>query len=87
MTDEQQAAERAAAERDPSERPVLRVVRGSPTPEELAALVAVLAAAASSSPSPPGPHAPESIWNDRARAVRAPLSPSPRAWRASGLPS
>ena len=64
--------------------PLLRVVRGEPTLEQLAALTAVLAtrAAAGSDDEPP---APPSLW---ARPqLRAPLSAAPGAWRASALPS
>jgi hypothetical protein len=66
-----------------AERPVLRVVRGIPTPEELAALVTVVAARSAGSP-PPGE--PASLWRDRAAVLRAPLAPGPGSWRASGLP-
>jgi hypothetical protein len=65
-------------------RPVLRVVRGEPTPAELAALVAVLAAR--SSPEAPAPSVTPSLWRDRASMLRAPLLPGPGSWRASGLP-
>ncbi|WP_149259079.1 acyl-CoA carboxylase subunit epsilon [Actinomadura sp. K4S16] len=75
-------------------KPFLRVVRGDPSPEELAALVAVLTArarAAAASRAAAGPGAPPSRWADRSRLVRAPLGGAPRprgpgAWRASGLP-
>jgi hypothetical protein len=68
----------------PAAGPPLRLVRGCATPEELAALVAVLAAAGgrTDAPSPP----PVSTWADRARLVRAPLSPGPAGWRASAFP-
>ena len=64
-------------------RPLLRVVRGNPTPEELAALVAVVASrggAAEPEPTPP------SLWASRAAGLRRPLWPGRGAWRASGLP-
>jgi Acyl-CoA carboxylase epsilon subunit len=63
-------------------RPLLRVVKGDPTPEELAALVAVVAARAAASAEPP-PAAP-SGWADRAAAVRRPLAVGPGAWARSG---
>lgn len=68
----------------PPERPLLRVVRGEPTPEELAALVAVLTARAAA----PGPGQPPPVsgWTDRARLVRPAVVPSPGGWRASGWP-
>jgi Acyl-CoA carboxylase epsilon subunit len=64
--------------------PALRVVRGTPTAEELAALVGVLfsrrmAAAGPASPTP-------SRW--RASALPSvPMRAGPGAWRASALPS
>ena len=64
-------------------RPLLTVVRGEPTPEQLAALIAVLSAraGAGNGGEPPVP----SLW---ARPqLRGPLSPGPGAWRASALPS
>lgn len=66
-----------------SEEPV-RVVKGDPTPEELAALVAVLSAKVAEA----GDAVPErpSTWAAYWRTVRAPLRPGPGAWRASGLP-
>jgi hypothetical protein len=66
-------------------RPHLRIVKGDPTPEELAALVAVLAGRGggeeqSSEPIPVG------AWSDRSRQLRRPLRRGPGAWRASGRP-
>ncbi|PSK97029.1 acyl-CoA carboxylase epsilon subunit-like protein [Murinocardiopsis flavida] len=65
--------------------PFLRVVRGEPTADEVAALVAVLAARARAARAGRGggAHAPRSAWRDRARLVRAPLRPGPGAWRMS----
>jgi hypothetical protein len=64
-------------------RPALVVVRGDPTAEEVAALVAVLAArAAAPAPAP----APASEWAAAHRRVRAAHRHGPGAWRASGLP-
>ena len=61
--------------------PLLRVVRGNPSLEELAALIAVVATRGGKDPEPtPAP----SLW---ARpALRTPHSPGPGAWRASTLP-
>jgi hypothetical protein len=68
-----------------AERPVLRVVRGDATPEEIAAVLAVLLSravpAAGGAPRP----AP-SAWADRGRQLRRPLFPGPDAWRRSALP-
>lgn len=67
-----------------NDRPLLRVVRGEPSDEELAALTAVLAAAGSQPVTEPP--APRSVWADPAHRLRAPLRPGPGAWRASALP-
>ena len=67
-------------------RPLLRVVRGEPTDEELAALVAVLAAGARTSAGGTGTPAPVSRWASRADAVRAPAPVGPDAWRTSAWP-
>jgi hypothetical protein len=66
------------------ERPLLRIVRGTPDDVELAALTAVVA-------SLPGPAAEEeqpaqSAWSAPETRLRTPLHPGPGAWRASGLP-
>jgi len=68
----------------PAEQPALRIVRGEPTPEELAALVVVLAGRSAASSSVTGE--PRPLWRSRGRNVRPPLAPGPGAWRASALP-
>lgn len=67
----------------PPARPLLRVVRGEPTPEELAALVAVLAARAAA-PADEEQRQPD-LWADRGATLRRPLHPGPAAWRAAAL--
>ena len=68
--------------------PLLRIVRGEPTREELAALVTVLLATRARHAAPPlPPRRPVSAWTDRARALRRPLEPGPGRWRASAWPS
>jgi hypothetical protein len=67
-------------------RPYLRIVRGNPDDEELAALAAVVAAAASAPAGPPKRNH-RSHWADHARLLRQPLHPGPGAWRASAFPS
>jgi acyl-CoA carboxylase epsilon subunit len=64
--------------------PELRIVRGEPSDDEIAALIAVLAALASAPVQPP---VPRSAWADPAHRLRTPLHPSPGAWRSSALPS
>ena len=68
------------------QRPLLRVVRGEPTAEELAALVAVLAAKAGAAGAPEPPRR-LSAWTDRSLLVRRPVAHGPGAWRASAFPS
>jgi hypothetical protein len=60
---------------------LLRVVKGDPTPEELAALIAVVSTRGGAAEEP----APRrSLW--AAPVLRGPLTPGPGAWRASSLP-
>ena len=71
----------------PAAEPVLRVIRGDATPEEVAALVAVLMSrAAAAASAQQAPSQARSAWSDRSRLVRGPLSPGPGAWRRSVLP-
>ena len=67
-----------------TETPYLRVVRGEPTAEELAALVAVLAARAAVAPPPPRVRP---AWADPARRLGLTSRPGPGAWRRSALPA
>jgi hypothetical protein len=66
-----------------SERPLLQVVRGEPTAEELSALIAVVTARAATAAQPVRKR---SGWADPARRLRRPLSPGPGAWRHSARP-
>jgi len=61
---------------------ILRVVRGEPSAEELAALVAVLAAARQPAEHPVPPAG--SQWGAPGRAVREPVAAT--GWWASALP-
>jgi hypothetical protein len=65
-------------------RPVLRIVRGDPSPEEVAALTAVLAAASAGAPAAEAETGPASAWTERESLVRHPPTPGPNAWRMSG---
>jgi hypothetical protein len=67
---------------EPVAAPVLRVVRGEPTAEELAALVAVVASLGSPTPAPR--RRPE--WNAPRRLTRVVHRRGPGAWRSSALP-
>jgi hypothetical protein len=64
------------------ERPVLRVVRGTPDPTELAALVAVVTAMAGGDDDGAAP--PRSSWSAPHRLVRQPLPAG--GWRTSFAP-
>jgi hypothetical protein len=83
---------------DEERTPVITVVRGRPTQDELAALVPVLLAAGSAA-EPADAVAPAvtaratarvtaraGAWTDRARAWHALPRPGPHAWRAAALP-
>jgi len=67
---------------DESPRPLLRVVSGDPSAEELAALVAVLSTRSTAPADPPR----RSTWNDPSRLVRPPHTHGPGRWRESALP-
>ena len=67
-----------------SERPHLRVVRGNPTDEEVAALTAVVSTLTTTPEDPPPP--PRSAWSERRNLVRHPLPHGPNAWRTSTYP-
>ena len=74
--------------------PLLRVVKGEPTPEQLAALVAVVCSlrplddGSDHEPDPgagkPADEGQPALWG--APAVRSTPVAGPGAWRASGLP-
>ncbi len=61
--------------------PLLRVVRGEPTAEELAALIAVLSTRGAPAPAPPPARSP---WGRP--VLRGSLHTGPGAWRSSSLP-
>ena len=64
-------------------RTLLRIVRGEPTPEELAALTALVTAAAAGGRGAPAAAPRRGRWSDPAhRHVRLP-APGPGAWAAS----
>ncbi|MEU9332275.1 acyl-CoA carboxylase subunit epsilon [Streptomyces sp. NPDC048290] len=67
----------------------IKVIRGNPTPEELAATLAVVRARALAADSqPPGPLTPRDSWSDPSRlaATRVP-HPGPTAWPRTYWPS
>ena len=88
MTDQPTApsVEPTASSVEPVEttRPALRVVKGDPTAEELAALVAVVASLGGGAEAPATRRTP--VWNAPSRIQRGALRPGSGAWRQSGLP-
>lgn len=64
-------------------RPVLRVISGNPTPEEIAAIVAIVSRRGA--PTEPAVR-PWSRWADKGRMMPQLPSPGPGAWRASTMP-
>jgi hypothetical protein len=88
-------SETSAAEPPAAGRPVLRVVAGDATPEELAAVVAAVAAATSHGTSTAatslgtGDLAGTSLWSAPGfahRNIRATFTPGPDSWRTSLWP-
>ena len=75
------------AEPDAPAPPVLRIVRGEPSPEELAAVLVALAAAAPAGETEGGTATAlggASRWAPPERLLRDPAHPT--GWWASGLP-
>ncbi|HUC25482.1 MAG TPA: acyl-CoA carboxylase subunit epsilon [Streptosporangiaceae bacterium] len=69
----------------PAPGPALRVIRGEPTPAELAAVIVVLGARRS--PRPRADSQPQrSRWAAKERMIRQPLAAGPGAWRSSAQP-
>ncbi|MCX5399347.1 acyl-CoA carboxylase epsilon subunit [Streptomyces sp. NBC_00102] len=68
---------------------MIKVVRGNPTPEELAAALAVVRArAASAAATPDTAPAPPAQWSDPARIARTTRAlPGPTAWARTYWPA
>ncbi|WP_432561920.1 acyl-CoA carboxylase subunit epsilon [Kineococcus deserti] len=64
----------------------LRIERGNPEPEELAALTVVLTSRMRRTPPPEVVPAPRSRWSDRRHCLGLPPVPGQGSWRASALP-
>jgi Acyl-CoA carboxylase epsilon subunit len=73
----------SAGDEQAPQRPLLRVVRGDATPEEVAAVVAVFAALRSAAPPA---RRPAPAWSAHDHRVRRALPHGPGGWRASALP-
>jgi hypothetical protein len=65
-------------------KPMLRVVHGDPTPEEIAALVAVIGAVGSAAEAPAPRRTP--AWSAHHRKLRTTYAHGRGGWRTSGLP-
>ena len=63
--------------------PVLRVITGNPTPEEVAAVTVVLTALSGGGEEAVAPPARVGGWADRGAGLRQPLPRGAGAWRAS----
>ncbi len=64
--------------------PVLRIVKGDPEPEEVAALVSVVSALSSAAADAAAKREPErSEWSAHHRKLRPPHRHGPGAWRHS----
>jgi hypothetical protein len=67
--------------------PLLRVVTGDPTPDEVAALVTVVSAlAAGAAEAAAKGRGPKPEWSAHHRKLRGTHRHGAGAWRASGLP-
>jgi hypothetical protein len=67
---------------------MIKVIRGNPTPEELAAALAVVQArAAAAATTPPGATQERDAWSDPSRvAARRLPTPGPRTWARTFWP-
>jgi hypothetical protein len=63
---------------------VIKVVRGNPTPEELAAVVALLSAVGTAGPDPTP--RPTGAWASPHLLLRTPHTYGPAGWLAPALP-
>jgi hypothetical protein len=61
----------------------IKVLRGRPSPEELAAVLAVVSARAAANAARTPDTSPATEWTSRARTLRRPQRPGPHAWRTS----
>jgi acyl-CoA carboxylase epsilon subunit len=77
----------SGGDRPPASGPVLKVVAGDPSAEELAALAVALSAVLATHGDPAGqPGRAAAGWADRSGMMGAPLRPGRDAWRRSGRP-
>ncbi|WP_324783092.1 acyl-CoA carboxylase subunit epsilon [Streptomyces sp. H51] len=64
---------------------MIKVVRGNPTPEELAAALTVLMSAAGTAGTGPAPR-PAGAWGSPRSLLRTSRTYGPAGWHASALP-
>ncbi|MCW2492066.1 MAG: hypothetical protein QOH56_512 [Pseudonocardiales bacterium] len=77
----------ASAPAEAAGRPALRIIKGNPTPAEVAAVTVVLTVVTSGAGEPDrGEQVRAGGWADPARRLRQPIPPGPGAWRASARP-
>ena len=84
MSGEDERAGQIPALEGGSDEPLLKIVKGDPSPQEVAALVAVVGALGSAATAPAPSPRPE--WNAPHRLVRTQNAAGPSGWRSSGLP-
>ncbi len=67
----------------PQQPSLLRIVKGDPTPEEVAALVSVVSGMSAGAQSTPARPTPKPQWGANHRKVRGTHRHGPGAWRAT----
>ena len=70
----------------PGDGPLLEVVAGQPTADEVAALTVALSAVLAARQRAASRRQATGGWADRSRLLRAPLRPGPQGWRRSARP-
>lgn len=68
------------------QQPVFSVVKGSPTEDELAAVMTVLTTRLGRQRKDDASRPARSGWSAYWRSVRSPIQPGPSAWRMSARP-
>ncbi|MDE2591429.1 MAG: acyl-CoA carboxylase subunit epsilon [Actinomycetales bacterium] len=78
-------SDNSAAEQKPELQDLLKVVRGNPTAEELATVIAVLGAASAEAAAQSGGRERRltSTWSRNASMLRSEIVPGPGQWRFS----
>lgn len=78
-------SDNSAAEQKPELQDLLKVVRGNPTAEELATVIAVLGAASAEAGAQSGGRERRltSTWSRNASMLRSEIVPGPGQWRFS----